>query len=214
MKHTKSNQQGFALVIAIILVALIATLVGSVNNSFVTLAKTSARDQARFDAQNLNFYLRILYKNRTYCRSSLLPGAFGNELRRRLANPAAAKTLDIEIPFPNSTGTLALIRKDLRTESIVIQENSIDHIETLPFSGNPNYLVRMKLSYTPASEPQFAMTAQVPLYVVGDATGNLTDCFLTTFTQDRTAEDVLCENYFGRNYRYRPGDGRCARTGR
>ena len=211
----RNSEAGYTLVIAIVMIAIIATLATTVGRSFLTLAVMASRDQAQFDSQNLGFYMRILFKNRDACTAVLLNGDFGTELQKVIANPSAVRGDNITIGFPGPVGSTptSLIRKDMNHESIRIISSSIFSSSRLPFSGASAYLVTGRVQYTPNSEPNNVYVLDYPVYVTTTSAGALNDCFVTSMNMNKTAEDLLCENYgSGRNSRYSPREGRCAST--
>lgn len=205
------NSKGF-IFLPILLMTALFILTAAYGLSGYEAALTLERfETLHTSKRNLEMTFNFMYAKDTDCTALFLPAAsnrLGPLITTAMQNSQAQASGSLSLSFSGKSTPFA--GPDISFEGLKIKDVRFTKIKRPDPSVN-SFLIDLSVSFSPGvtSGPSFAPLT-LPFYVIADASGNPTQCFLSRYTSSGlTIEDQLCETKSGIGYQYEPAEGKC-----
>jgi hypothetical protein len=210
--NTLRNNRGSTLLPMLMLSMVMAVTALSVMSSFTSRQRLQAHAQAIQVTQNLETNVRMLFASREVCKTNLNAGSLGATVDNMKAL-SQQKKLALSYSVIGS-GAPAKVSVNNKWENVTVKEiyfkdmvnvdNSTTFLGTLIITVADHYGAQVK-------------SIELPFYVTSDASGNLTDCFASSFPLGTdshiTMEDMLCQQgHSASDVYYSPSEHTCVRN--
>lgn len=159
--------------------------------------KLQAKSRAIEDSKNFSASLKMMFSKRSSCKQNLSANAFGSNLSS--LNPA----VDAHILVPNFSGqaTEPLLRTGRYYAGLIVTSVRFSAPRPVDAGVESSYIAELNVTYNNPMN-QGDRTVTMPFYFVTDSSGDLLDCFMTSYIPvadtaslgaiPSTIEDLLC----------------------
>ena len=179
-------------------------------------AKRISRQSFKRDTENIATSLKMIYQKRMTCKLNI-GDAFGNSIQQ-LRDKSLRDEIKVMLPTGSMTSAETRLQKDLQYSNFNVESVRFELPLKRPFNDNV-YLATLQVQLanqvdtkTPASE---RVQLRLPVYLLTNGSGAISDCFFTTFTDETLAlirEDTICTKHLPKSAKYSPEKRICIVT--
>lgn len=205
------KQAGFVMPLALLVATAFALLIASGMAGYENSLQMLNREQFRIEKTNLDVTFHFLYLNPSNCTSWFIADA-GGEVSRWVqtarSGSAPPNAADLSLNFPGAP-VKAFVASDLSLGRMSIRNARITDIRRVGASMNA-FVINVSANFSSPIDVPAPAPLIKPFYVVTDAAGTPTQCFVTDYLADNvTLEDQVCETAVGSGYYFQPEAGTC-----